>query len=221
MFVTASVAGFLLKVVLPAQSSHEDRVVQTNISDKDRQQQAALAAKDHEIQSLSRRVAVSQLLFDHFFGRGAQEQRAVVTYLSVEFPKDFLGDSLPAILKSGADPEVKHAITSATVSAKRRETKHEGAVAQERAGFRALANGDLLAAKAAFAAAYRAYPEYHNVDEITHKVLAPVVQRYARAASAQQRTLLARALDDVLTSYSWGMPAGLRPRLEAKLRSLR
>jgi hypothetical protein len=33
--------------------------------------------------------------------------------------------------------------------------------------------------------------------------------------------LLAGALDDVLTSYSWGMPAGLRPLLEAKLRSLR
>jgi hypothetical protein len=31
------------------------------------------------IQSRSRRVAVSRLLFDHLFGRGAHEQRAVVT----------------------------------------------------------------------------------------------------------------------------------------------
>jgi hypothetical protein len=38
------------------------------------------------IQSLSRRVAVCQLLFDHFFGRGAHEQRAVVTSYSWGMP---------------------------------------------------------------------------------------------------------------------------------------
>jgi hypothetical protein len=221
MFVTAIVAGFLLRVVLPIQSSHRDRVVQTHISDKDRRQQAALASKDREIQSLSRRVAVSRLLFDHFFGRGVTEQRAVVTYLSVEFPRDFLGDSLRAILSAGAQPEVKPAITSAVVSAKRRETKHVGAVEQERTGFRLLAAGDLVRANAAFAAAYRAYPEYHNVDEISHKVLAPVAAAYAEARRVQRRALLARALDDVLTVYSWGIPADLRRRLEAERLSLR
>jgi len=221
LFVTASVAGFLLKVVLPAQSSHEDRVVRTNISDKDRQARTALAEKNGEIQSLSRRVAVSRLLFDHFFGKDAREQRAVVTYLSVEFSKDFLGDSLPAILKAGADPQLKHEITRATVSARRRLTKHEQAISQERAGFRFLAGGDLVNAKSAFAAAYAAYPEYHNVDEITHKVLTPVLPAYARATSVQRRALLAKALDDVLTTYAWGIPRDLLPRLQAERSSLR
>jgi hypothetical protein len=56
---------------------------------------------------------------------------------------------------------------------------------QERDGFHAILKGDLEQARRLFGNAYRAYPTYHNVDEIYHQLLsAERVKTYNSASGA-------------------------------------
>jgi hypothetical protein len=102
------------------------------------------------------------------------------------------------------------------------KSKVDLAVEGERRGFQSLLVGDLAKARQAFAAAFAVYPTYHNVDEITHKVLTPhLLSRYAPAGPAQRRQLQKDTLGIVLTSYSWGIPPGLRATMQARYDHLR
>lgn len=84
------------------------------------------------------------------------------------------------------------------------------ASAQERLGFEAILKRDVDAAYKAFDAAYRSYPEYHNVREI-RAVLESKRRALASPQSPEWDTLYQRILADL----SWGMPADLRPRFRA------
>jgi hypothetical protein len=226
IFVVGSVAGFLLQVVLPLKSgehiSKDQQKTQERISDKNRRLQIQLAQSQARVAALDRRVGVSELLLDHFFGKDAREQTAVVKYMRYQFRSDFQTGSLQAILTAGAHPKVKPVIVQSLASAGGvGQSGLNAAVREERAGFGRLIAGDLVGAKKAFAAAYNAFPTYHNVDEISNKVLAgDLVAGYARADSTVRRAHLKHALSKILTAYSWGIPSSMRPRLQAKLKAL-
>jgi len=82
----------------------------------------------------------------------------------------------------------------------------------ERAGFEALIARDVDAAIAAFDEARAIWPEYHNVAEIGRALR----NRRDRLADPQSPawTELYR---DILTRYSWGLPADLRDAIRSKV----
>src|SRR5207245_193251 len=62
---------------------------------------------------------------------------------------------------------------------------------------------------------------YHNVDEISNVVLAAnQVARYSHSTPEQQLVILKERIGLILTTYSWGIPPDLLPRLKKKFNSL-
>jgi hypothetical protein len=224
-FIVASNAALLLTVFVPEFSHWRDRSLQRAISDSEQRQERDIAKANESLTSLNRQVEVTRLLFEHFFGKPAREQRAVVSYLTYQFPQDLRKKSLQAILVLEARPAVRQQITKSVAAVQARpvtKSKVDLAVEGERRGFQSLLVGDLAKARQAFAAAFAVYPTYHNVDEITHKVLTPhLLSRYAPAGPAQRRQLQKDTLGIVLTSYSWGIPPGLRATMQARYDHLR
>jgi hypothetical protein len=223
-FIVASNVAVLSTIFVPEFSHWRDRHLQQAISNSDRNQQREIASANQALESLNRQVEVTRLLFDHFFGRSPKEQTAVISYLTYQFPRDLRKKSLQAILVLEAKPGVERQITKSVASIQVRpvgQSKLDVAVAQERAGFAWLIKGDLARAREAFVAAYRAYPTYHNVDELGNIVLAAnQVARYRRSAPEQQLVLLKDRIGLILTTYSWGAPPDLLPRLRKKFNSL-
>ena len=77
----------------------------------------------------------------------------------------------------------------------------------EQAGFQALLTGDLAQARKDFGQAYNAFPYYHNVDEIYHKVLTPkIVDEYQKANPSRKKELLLSIYKMIVDRYSWGAP---------------
>lgn len=79
------------------------------------------------------------------------------------------------------------------------------AAAAERRGFQALLDRDVAAAIAAFDEARGIWPDYHNVAELG-RVLRARRENLADPDSAAWP----RLYRDILTHYSWGLPADLR-----------
>ncbi len=221
-FLVASNVAVLLTIFVPEFSHWKDRNLQRAISRSEQAQQAAIARADQRLTALNRQVEVTRLLFDHFFGKSASEQRAVVGYLRYQFPTDLRRKSLQAILVLEGRPAVQRQITQSVASVQPHPvgtSKLTVAVSQERAGFLALVAGDLPAARRAFLAAFAAFPTYHNVDEISHRVLtADRVAAYRRAAPARRSAILRERIGLILTAYAWGIPADLQPKLAAVAR---
>jgi hypothetical protein len=220
----ASNVAVLLTVFVPAISSWRDRHLQETISHGDQEQRTQIAAASQKLETLNRQVEVTRLLFEHFFGKPANEQRAVVNYLTFQFPHDLRKQSLQQILFVEAKPGVVRQITKSVAAVQPNPvglSKVDLAVAKEREGFRSLLAGDLASARRAFAAAYDAYPTYHNVDELSHKVLTEsTVVSYGRSSAAGRARVLHDTLDVVLTAYAWGIPAELARQLHTKLERL-
>lgn len=86
------------------------------------------------------------------------------------------------------------------------------AAAAERRGFEALAAGDVDAAIAAFDDARGIWPEYHNVAEIGR-----ALRNRRDRLSDPQSPAWAELYRDILTRYSWGLPADLRDAIRAKV----
>jgi hypothetical protein len=81
----------------------------------------------------------------------------------------------------------------------------------ERAGFQALLERDLDAAIANFDEARLLWPEYHNVAEIAQLL------RSRRDRLGDPRSdAWPQLYREILTSYSWGLPADLRDAIRAK-----
>jgi len=82
----------------------------------------------------------------------------------------------------------------------------------ERAGFEALIARDVDAAIAAFDEARAIWPEYHNVAEIGRAL------RNRRDHLADpQSPAWTELYRDILTRYSWGLPADLRDAIRSKV----
>lgn len=86
------------------------------------------------------------------------------------------------------------------------------AAAAERRGFEALIARDVDAAIAAFDDAREVWPEYHNVAEIGRALR----NRRDRLADAESPAW-AELYREILTRYSWGLPADLRDAIRAKV----
>jgi hypothetical protein len=90
-------------------------------------------------------------------------------------------------------------------------------VTEERKGFLFLVTSDVAKARDAFLAAYEAFPTYHNVDEISHRVLtAERIAFYARATPPKRAAVLRNVIGGTLSTYSWGIPTDLLPKLKAR-----
>lgn len=87
------------------------------------------------------------------------------------------------------------------------------APALERQGFEALLANDIPAAREAFAAAESAWPEYHNVAEI-HRLLQQAGNRLDVGERSLPEAIFRSVLQRILTEYSWGMPAGIKARMQ-------
>lgn len=88
----------------------------------------------------------------------------------------------------------------------------------ERAGFQAILNGNLAAARQYFEAAYKASPTLHNVDEIYNRLLAPnQIQTYEGANDAQKSEILRGLYRQILDQYSWGMPEDLKQEMKNRV----
>ncbi|HMA15838.1 MAG TPA: hypothetical protein VKP12_13695 [Kiloniellaceae bacterium] len=86
------------------------------------------------------------------------------------------------------------------------------AAAAERRGFEALIDRDVDAAIAAFDEARGIWPDYHNVAEIGRAL------RNRRDRLADPRSPAWPELyREILTRYSWGLPADLRDAIRAKV----
>lgn len=225
IFLAGTILGFLVNAFAPllsdARISREQRKLEERIAESNQQLEVLNRLSLERTGSLSRQVEITRILFDHYFGKPAVEQTAVISYLRFQFPRDLSKKSLQAILNQTASRGVRPKITTSVASVQQvGVSKRDAAVKLERIGFVALIQGDLTKARTAFAAAYRAFPTYHNVDEITHGVLTGRrMATYSSASRDAQRAVVKQALSEILTTYSWGIPPDLRPRLEAALAS--
>jgi hypothetical protein len=210
VFVVGSVLGFMLNVFVPV-------VSQQRISKQQRRLDRRIADSTRQVEDLSRKLELSRLLFDHYFGKSAIEQKAVIGYLQIAFPRDLGDKRLLAVLGSVDKPEVAKVITRIAASVKRVPTSRLARASKHEAeGFKALIAKDLPRARAEFLAAYGAYPTYHNVDEISHRVLTErLAATFARSPTPQQDATIARVVRQILSTYSWGIPANLRGGLES------
>jgi hypothetical protein len=209
-FVVASVAGFAVGVFAPI-------VSQQQISKEQRRLEQRLAQSTGHIENLSRRVEVSKLLFDHYFGKSAAQQNAVITYLQYQFPEDLSQKSLQGVLATEGKKQARARLTKSVAAIKQVSgTMLERAAAYEHAGFEAVVRRDLASARSSFLQAYAAYPTYHNVDEISHKLLTrELIKRYQSGSQQEREGILKDVASRLLTTYAWGVPADLTPRLEA------
>lgn len=93
----------------------------------------------------------------------------------------------------------------------------EDAPTLERQGFEALLENDIPAARDAFAAAEKAWPEYHNVAEI-HRLLAKVSGGLRPGTESLPEAEHHKVMRTIMQDYSWGMPPAIRTKMEAALR---
>jgi multidrug efflux pump subunit AcrA (membrane-fusion protein) len=85
-------------------------------------------------------------------------------------------------------------------------------------GFRAILEGDLENARRLFGVAYKAYPTYHNVDEIYRRVLTlDRVKAYNSASSSEQQSIQRKIMQEIITNYSWGMSGDLLNEMKSRL----
>lgn len=225
LFLVVSNVAVLLTIFVPEFSHWKDRNLQRAISESQKQQEQQIAVANQTLQALNRQVEITRLLFDHFFGKSAAEQTAVVRYLTYQFPSDLREKSLQAILVLEArKPSVARQITRSVAAIQTKpvgQSKIDVAEAAERRGFRALIAGNLAAARSAFLAAHAAYPTYHNVDELSHVVLSPKqVVRYDKATAAERPVILKNTIGLVLTTYSWGIAPDQLTALRKEFASL-
>jgi len=93
----------------------------------------------------------------------------------------------------------------------------EDAPSLERRGFEALLANDIPAAREAFAAAEKAWPEYHNVAEI-HDLLSRLSETLPRGSNSLPADVHRETLRLILQDYSWGMPPAILARIEQTVR---
>ena len=96
-------------------------------------------------------------------------------------------------------------------------TRVSQAEKNEKMGFEALLRGDWTEAREKFGAAYQAFAEYHNVDEIYNTVLSQKqVEKYNAATPEQQKIIYKEVLAKIWKNYSWGIPPDLRATIKDK-----
>lgn len=119
-----------------------------------------------------------------------------------------------SVIESDALNQAQMAVKTAEESI----TKVSQAEKNERLGFEALIRGDWTEAREKFGAAYQAFAEYHNVDEIYNTVLSQKqVEKYNAATPEQQKIIYKEVLAKIWRNYSWGIPPDLKATTKDKL----
>ena len=93
--------------------------------------------------------------------------------------------------------------------------KYEQAQQLEAKGFTHLANGRFHEALTEFDAAYKIFPTYRNVDEISG-LLRRKMDAFDNPATREQTRR--EVYEEIIKKYAWGMPADIRTELTAYLR---
>lgn len=116
-----------------------------------------------------------------------------------------------SVIESDALNQAQTAVRTAGESI----TKVSQAEKNERLGFEALLRGDWTEARKKFGAAYQAFAEYHNVDEIYNTVLSQKqVEKYNAATPEQQKIIYKEVLARIWRNYSWGIPPDLKATIK-------
>src|SRR5262249_30092524 len=145
-FIVASNLAVLATIFVPEFSHWKDRHLQQSISKANR-----------NVETLNRQVEVTRLLFDHFFGKSAKEQKAVVDYLRYQFPHDLRTKSVQAIVFAEIRPPLKRTVDVSVAAVQPHpvsESRLDRAARLERVGFQRLVAGRLAASQEAFLGAY-------------------------------------------------------------------
>jgi hypothetical protein len=132
-------------------------------------------------------------------------------YLNVAY--DNYKKDTGSVIESEALNQAQMAVKTAEESI----TKVNQAEKNERLGFEALLRGDWTEAREKFGAAYQAFAEYHNVDEIYNTVLSQKqVEKYNAATPEQQKIIYQEVLAKIWRNYSWGIPSDLRAMIKGQ-----
>jgi len=150
---------------------------------------------------------VANILLRSFIDQDARDQQGAIAIIGAIFPGHALRlqeafDRLAVndTVRSSADKVIAQIEGIAS-------TRVEAAREQERSGFEALASGDAERAKAHFAAAFKSYPTFHNVDEISRKL---------DTLDAGDSVAVRRTIDLIVKENSWRMPADIKVRLQQR-----
>jgi uncharacterized protein (DUF3084 family) len=88
----------------------------------------------------------------------------------------------------------------------------------EKNGFQAILDGDLVSARQFFKASDEAYPTCHSVYEIYNQVLTPeVIETYNNASPVEQQAILNSVMENIVNHHSWGMPTDLQNEMKATI----
>lgn len=181
--------------------------------------EAAKVEASRMIEQDKKGVEVTKLFFDGYQGKPAAEQTQTLDILVTLYPDHFI-DVQKLLFKQAANAQVKTRVKTAEVTAVNLsrsggQTKADVAAAAERSGFQAIIRRDLRKARSDFEKAYKAFPTYHSVDEIYHRVLSEdLLGRYSAASPQRKEILLAQLTKEILLKYGWGIPDDLRPGLQ-------
>lgn len=161
-------------------------------------------ALERAISSEKQREQVADILLNRYIDQDAEDQRKALAIIVGLFPR-FASELEEALARYAANETVKDA--AERVVARAAEVPLAAvdlARAAERAGFDALLNNDIPAARAQFNKAYTAYPQFHNVDEIRRKL--DTVRHEDPAA-------IARVKSSIVNENAWRMPEEVRQNL--------
>src|ERR1051326_2704174 len=92
IFVAGSIVGFALTLLVPVvadwKTNQDQRKLEKQIALANQRIQTLSRVSTERKEKLGRQGEITLRLFDHYFGKPAGEQTAVVSYLRFQFPTD-------------------------------------------------------------------------------------------------------------------------------------
>ncbi len=161
-------------------------------------------ALERAISSEKQREQVADILMDRYIDQDAEDQRKALAIIIGLFPH-FAGDLEEALSRYAANDAVKDAAERGIARASDvPNSVLDQARQAEQAGFEALLKNDLPLAREQFDKAFRAYPDFHNVDEIKRKL---------DTLTTDDATTMQRLKKSIVKENSWRMPEHVRDQL--------
>jgi hypothetical protein len=213
--ITFPIVTGLVQLAVDARRADLDRELERQKSEqiilleKAKNENAIKAENNHN------RLEVNRLFLENYQGAKATEQLRTVRILITLYPDEFIGVA-KLFQINAATPKVKDKVQRAEESAQKlakrpsaaeSSSKVPTAASEELLGFQLIIKGELAAARVHFNKAFVIFPTYHNVDEISHKVLNErLVASYEAANPADRRDRLHKVASVMVTDYSWGIP---------------
>lgn len=175
--------------------------------------------ENKEIEISKRKVEIMRLLFENYFGKSPEQQSATISSLTVIFPEELVKIQ-PLLVTRAENNNIRKQVTQALATTTQIEQSGVNiAVQNEKLGFLALLNGNLTEARTNFRMSYKAFPTYHNVDEIYNKLLTQnLVDDYNQSTPEQKKVIQKDILEKINSLYSWGVPTDIKKQIDIKLK---